>query len=64
MAGKFESSSDALEQLDEQVYQAHEQVEDDLKDLHDDVGCVVEGIRPAEHQRQDQYHRDNQQQPT
>src|SRR5215210_9527808 len=53
--------SEALEQLDEQVYEPHEHVEDDLKDLHDDVGRVVESARPAENQRQDQYHGDNQQ---
>jgi hypothetical protein len=44
------------------VYEPHENVEDDLEDLHDDVSCVVESAGPAEHQRQDQYHNDNQQQ--
>jgi hypothetical protein len=37
--------SEALEQIDEQVYEPHENVEDDLEDLHDDVSRVVE--RPA-----------------
>jgi hypothetical protein len=51
--------SEALEQIDEQVYEPHEHVEDDLEDLHDDVGRVVESARPAEHERQDRYHDDN-----
>jgi hypothetical protein len=37
--------SEALEQIDEQVYEPHEQVEDDLEDLHDDVGRVVGSAR-------------------
>ena len=56
-------SADALEQLDEQVYETHEQVEDDPKNLHDDVSDVVEGAHPAKHQGQHQHHRYDQQQP-
>ena len=59
----FGVSSDALEQLDEQVYEAHQQAEDDPKDLHDDAGDLIEGSRPEEHQSQHQYHRYAQQQP-
>ncbi len=53
-------SADALEQLDEEVYEAHEQVEDDAENLHDDVSDLVEGSGPEKHQSQDQYHRYDQ----
>ncbi len=56
----YEGSSDALEQFDEQVYEAYEQVEEHPKDLHYDVSDLVEGSRPEQHQGQDQYHRYDQ----